>query len=100
MRDRRYGVAGWSYGGLNSIYIIYILCGCIVGGVEREVARINAVAASLGLSFSVGKTELMHWCTPRGKIYICIYIQGKGFDFLFSYGGWLYCIVHYHYLYP
>jgi len=34
---------------------------------EERVRGINSAAASLGLSFSIGKTEMMHWRTRREK---------------------------------
>src|SRR5205807_4002287 len=34
---------------------------------EEKVVEMNAIAASLGLSFSIAKTELMHWRTAREK---------------------------------
>ena len=34
---------------------------------EEKVVEMNTIAASLGLSFSIAKTELMHWRTAREK---------------------------------
>ena len=34
---------------------------------KERIQRINSTAAGLGLSFSVGKTELMHWRKPKEK---------------------------------
>lgn len=82
MRDRRYGAAGRSYGGLNYIHIY-----CV--GVWW-----------VGLRYRWGEVQVQVLKRGGKYTYMYIYIQGKGFGFLFSYGGWLYCMVYYHYLYP